>query len=508
MSMIKTNTISRKPLYLLILFIAFLGAFIYTFDSKIAMLGDNAYYYTLGKALSHGEGYVNISRITKSPNNHYPPGYPAIISVILLLGGGIFTIKLVNGLFLFLSILIFFELSEKLLENQPLAFIISLFITVNAHILLYSSIMMSEVPFMFFSGLSILLFTRVDHSRLSFKDFNLIGSILSMFMAYYLRSLGLALLAGYALYFLLNKQWKPMALYIISLVAAAVPWFVRGQSIGGSSYLNQLTMINPYQPNLGRADFGDFVERFFSNVGRYITWEIPSALFPVKQVDYSGAASGAEWFVGIIILALTTIGLLQLKKYRWVMVGYVLGTFGILMLWPSVWVGVRFIVPLIPVLLIGFFHGLIFLASKISMASANKPFSPYLLLIFLLFAISPVNALNKSAKAPYSPAWKNYFNTAKWVNQNLPGEVVISCGKPALFYLQAETYTMRYKFAQNPNELIKDLEEKQVDYVVVDQVYGNTFRYLVPAIRQYPDRFEQVLHLKNPDTYLLKFKRN
>ena len=102
---------------------------------------------------------------------------------------------------------------------------------------------------------------------------------------------------------------------------------------------------------------------------------------------------------------------------------------------------------------------------------------------------------------------KNYFSMAKWVNRNLDDGVVVSCGKPALFYLEAETFTMRYKFAQNPAELIKDLEEKKVDYVVVDQVYGNTFRYLVPAIRQYPNRFEQVLHLQNPDTYLLKFKR-
>lgn len=266
-------------------------------------------------------------------------------------------------------------------------------------------------------------------------------------------------------------------------------------------------MINPYQPNLGRADFGDFIDRFFDNFGRYITWEIPSAIFPIKAPAYNTSASASEWFVGIIILGLIFFGLYQLKTHRWTLIGYALGTFGVLMIWPSVWIGVRFIVPLIPVLVIGFFHGLYFIIIKIGELTSGRKLSPLLLLVFLFFFISPVNKLNASAKASYSAAWENYFNTARWAKRNLDADAVISCGKPALFYLYANTYTMRYKFAQNSQELIENLEDRGVDYVVVDQVYGNTFRYLVPAIRQYPERFEQVLHLKNPDTYLLKFRK-
>ena len=85
--------------------------------------------------------------------------------------------------------------------------------------------------------------------------------------------------------------------------------------------------------------------------------------------------------------------------------------------------------------------------------------------------------------------------------------MVISCGKPSLFYAYADNYTMRYKFTSDTNELLTQLERQKVDYVVIDQVYGNTFKYLLPAVRQHPERFSQVLHFKNPDTFLLKFKR-
>jgi hypothetical protein len=95
----------------------------------------------------------------------------------------------------------------------------------------------------------------------------------------------------------------------------------------------------------------------------------------------------------------------------------------------------------------------------------------------------------------------------EWLRRNESPDVVVSCGKPTLFYLYSQTYTVRYAFEQDPALLIQDLEKEQVDYVVIDQVYPNTIRYLLPALRAYPDRFEQIYHLGNPDTFLLKFKR-
>jgi len=500
-----TTTTNKSLIYLTILAVVFIIAYAFTYDGKVAMLGDNANYYMLGQALSQGEGYINIARAHKSPNNHYPPGYPAIIAVALTLGANIFSIKLLNGLFLLLSTYVFYEVIKRLLSAE-LAFVSCLLLILNSHILLYSSIMMSEVPFMFFSGLSILLFIKASESDFSFKDPKFIGALLSMLVAYHIRSLGIAIFAGFFLHFILSKKWKPLAILFGAQVAGAMPWFIRGNNLGGSSYVKQLTMVNPYQPNLGEATMGDFVDRFISNLGRYITYEIPSAIFPFKNPTYGNDASTGEWFLGLALLALGVFGLLKLRQYKWVLIGYALGTFGVLMIWPSVWIGVRFIVPFIPVLLVGFVNGLHEVIQIIIKSAGRKSFNPLFLTMLFVFSFSPINSLNTSAKADYSPAWENYFKMAKWVNKNLDDGVIISCGKPALFYLEAQTFTMRYKFASDPAQLIDDLEEKEVDYVVVDQVYGNTFRYLVPAIRQNPQRFEQVLHLKNPDTYLLKFK--
>lgn len=495
----------NRWLFIALVSLVFIGTYSYTFDSKLALLGDNASYYMLGKSIAQGEGYVNISRITKSPNNHYPPGYPAIISVVMLFTDSIVAVKILNGLFLFGGLILTFLLISRLTENYIFGFIVTILCAFNSHLLFYGSLMMSEVPYMFFSLLAIYLFSLIDFDQIKPNIKYLIGAFLSMVVAYYVRSLGVALLAGFCLHFLLRKNWKMIGITIGSMIIGGLPWFIRGQAYGGASYMNQLKMINPYNPGLGTADFGDFTSRFWSNFSRYITSEIPDVIFNFRP-DYNNTYTFSQWIIGLVFIGIIFLGIFQLKHHRWSIMGYLLATFGILMIWPDVWIGVRFIVPITPILLLGFFNGFYFLFQKIRNQKQLSIAVLYSPLVILLFLIKPFGELHDKAKTDFPPAWQRYFEVANWIKTNEKGAVV-SCGKPSLFYTYADNFTMRYKFTQDASELITDLEKQQVDYVVIDQVYGNTFQYLLPAVRQYPNRFEQVLHLKNPDTFLLKFKK-
>ncbi|MEM6523478.1 MAG: phospholipid carrier-dependent glycosyltransferase [Bacteroidota bacterium] len=493
-------------IHIIVLAVVFLGAFSYTFDSKLAMLGDNASYYMLGKALAEGEGYVNISSSAKRPSNHYPPGYPVIISTVMLFSDSLVSIKIITGLLGLMGLILFYFLSLKLLENEVMAFGITLLAILNAHILWYSSLIMSEVPFLCFSLMSLFFFTKTDLKQLNLRDKYVWLTLISLISSYYIRSLGVALIGGFVLALLFKKNWKSIALYIGVFAAAIAPWFIRGSNLGGSSYIRQLKMINPYQPALGQADLGDFIDRFLENFSRYITKELPDALFPVFDPAYGQEASGSAWLIGLLLMGIMVFGLLKLKDHQWLITGYLLSTFAILMLWPQVWIGVRFVVSIIPILILLLVNGL-FQAVLIMVKKSNKKVvAAVLMSIFLLFQFNAISEIHDQAKEKYSPGWRNYFELAKWIDRNVKGETVVACGKPSLFHLFANKYTLRYKFG-NPEELLIHLEERQVDYVVIDQVYGNTLRYLLPAVRQYPERFQQVQHLPNPDTYLLKFKR-
>lgn len=499
---------SRGTLFSILLSIFFILIYLLIFDTKIDLNGDNAYYYMLGKALSTGEGYVNLNSINRTPNNHFPPGYPAIIATIFLfISNSIITIKIVNGIFLLLTVLMTYSLAKIVTGRAVIAAVSAIFILVNAHILRYSTIMMTEIPFMFFAIFTILLFIRTDFNKPVLKNSYFYYSLLTLVASYYIRSLGVALLAGFVLYLAIERKWSYLFSYIIGAFVLVLPWFLRGQQYGGNSYLKQLKMVNPYRPEMGELDIGGLFSRILSNIERYITKEIPSSIFSFIDPEYSQSPGFVSWLIGLIILSLIIAGLWKLKRYRWLILGTVLGNFGILAIWPEVWIGIRFILPLIPILVIcllfGFKNFLEWVTFRFRIGYAP---SAWLFLLGVIPFVPGITKLQDKAGEPYSTSWENYFKLARTIRLMDDPNLVVACRKPVLFFLESETYTTNYKYTPDDQLLLKDLEDRQVDFVVVDQLgYSSTYRYLYPAVEKNQQRFGVVEVIKNPDTYLLKF---
>jgi hypothetical protein len=499
----------RNFIYPLIISIIFLIVNVYVYDSKIDLNGDNASYFRLGKALASGKGYVNIADIRQSPENHFPPGYPALISVIMrVFGESTNAIKVFDGLYILSSIILLYFITAVVTGNKTLAFITSLLLTLNAHLMLYASLMMSEPAFILASTLTLWLVMNVKDEMKFFTQPSIYISLVSLVTSYYIRSTGLALLGGIVLWFLLRKNWKAIVFYISGFILLALPWYLRGRDLGGSSYLKPLVMINPYRPDLGNAAYSDYVTRLIANISRYITREIPSSLFPFIKVDYAKAITSGEWFLGVLLAALIIFGLFRLKKYKLLIFAYIIATFGILFLWPEVWTGVRFILPIIPVLFIATVFGITELYSLVvKKLQVYSTLSPWVFLFFSLLFLKPIQELHKKSIENYPSNWKNYFEVAKWVKRQKSDSTVVCCRKADLFFLYSDSYIYTYPYTENDKEIIKKLQENKVTLVVLDNLgYRQTYAYLLPAIQKNPEHFETILKLSDPDTYLLKFK--
>ncbi len=492
-------------IYLIVLSILFLSVYSYTFDEKLDLNGDNAYYYVLGKALSQGEGYVNIASINKGPNNHFPPGYPFIISLFMHFSDNTTFLKILNGVFLLISIILLYEFFKRISGHIKLAFVTVFFLTLNAHLLQYGTMMMSEISFILFSYICLMLVHKSEFKDDFYKNPSFYLILFSLAASYYIRSTGLALFGGIFLYFLLRKKWKVALSLAAGFVIFALPWIIRGQKLGGSSYLEPLVMVNPYRPELGNADFGGYITRFISNVARYITREIPNSSFPFIQVNYINNISVMEWILGIAILVLSFYGFYKLWRKGLLFVCYLLATFGILLLWPEVWRGVRFVLPVMPLILFSILTGIYYLVEQF-LSSIKIKFNILLLVIFGLAFTEPIKSLHQKARSPYPLSWQNYFKIANYFKEENIRDVVVICRKPMLFYLKSGTYTAPYLYSKDVEEMINDMKEKKADYVVLDNLgYRQTYEYLYPVIRNNQNIFPLVLSLPNPDTYLLKF---
>jgi len=78
--------------------------------------------------------------------------------------------------------------------------------------------------------------------------------------------------------------------------------------------------INPYRPKIGIADFGDYINRFGSNISRYISKEIPTSIFPFYTVDYKYIEDQKELMNDLIAKKVSYVVIKQLgysSTYRY-----------------------------------------------------------------------------------------------------------------------------------------------------------------------------------------------
>ncbi|MEM7548857.1 MAG: phospholipid carrier-dependent glycosyltransferase [Bacteroidota bacterium] len=494
--------------YFIVILALFVGCYTFTFNSKVEVLGDNAKYYTLGKSLASGTGYTDLSNVSLKPDNYFPPGYPVIVATSIKFSTGSFkSVKITNGILLLASAFIVFLLFDKLTQEKNLAVVIAALFLMNSHFLYYASLMMSEITFTFFSLLTLYFLVQADFQKSPWKEKYFWFSLLALSYSYHTRTIGIALFGGILLFLIVSKNWKYLLSYFAGFVVLALPWYLRGKSIGSNSYLTHLFMKNRYRPEEGVVSVSDMINRFGENFQRYLTKEIPNGIFPFVEVDYKTTGFG-DWMIGLVIVGLIVYGITKLGEFNWLLFSYLLGTFGILLLWPEIFIGVRLVLPVIPILMGLFIYGLyqliIFSLDKLTIKFS---FNPLILSIFILFFLPEVKALNEKSYQRLSTNWKNYYEVAEWAKKNTPEGSVIACRKPSLFHLYSERFTNYYKYTPEDQVLLEDLKKKQVDYVVIDQLgYSSTVRYLYPAVQNNPLHFQVVYKTDNPETYLLKFQ--
>jgi len=494
-------------IYLLILLFAFIPTYKYIFDSKIAFLGDNAAYYIYGKAIADGKGMVNTQSVIQHKANSYPPGYPAIIAVIInTINSDIVTIKVANGVMYFASLVILFFFFRQMSKNIHLSFILTLIMMFNFHLLQYSTWMMSEIPFIFFSSLGIMALGFINTNKNPLKDKWFYIMILGIVASYHIRSQGIALFGGIFLFFLVQQNWKHLASFSIAFIALLMPWYIRNSELGTSPYDSALKYKNYYDRSQGVMEgIGDWMDRFTQNFSRYVQVEIPSGIF-----GYEPNYDNGSWFYGILLLVIIGFGIFKTKKYAFAIGGYVLATFAILMIWPTVWTGVRFMLPIVPILIFFFFYGIFNLIVIILEKINNKTESSikilsFVFIVFILVFYPKIDKLNKTAKEPLNPLYRNYFALAEWTKTNLPKDAIIICRKPLLFHLYSDHFVSRIVKNNNPDEALEAMKKGGVTHIVQ---YGDGLsqRYFIPLYKKFPKKFPVLQKTSNPDIYLLKVK--
>lgn len=377
----------------------------------------------------------------------YPWGFPLLLApMYALFGINPLALKLVGLAFYALFLVALFLLARTRLEENEALLLLGLF-ALNPSLLLATDLILSDIPFLFFSTLGIFLVEKYPRQP---KPITAIALGLTAFLAFFIRTNGILLLAPLGVSVLLASwpSWKTaLRLAVLPLASFAIPLvlsfliFPNGQD----SYLNHFSLFS--------------VPRLVENVFYYM-W------LPWRMFEH--LPGGVAVYPILAFFAL--VSLLAHWKRDAVFYVYCLATAATFILWPERQ-GLRFFYPLLPFLLIYTLDGMKLILVRLPetrRSLARWVFSGFWGVLLLLSAGTSVNRayVNMAAGRAINGPFDVYsYQMYEFIREQTPAESVIIFMRPRALRL----FTNRDSFTSSD---CADLSRG--DYVVLHEKMGGT----------------------------------
>ncbi|WP_419162025.1 hypothetical protein [Candidatus Palauibacter sp.] len=456
------------------------------FEPTLFPGGDNAGYLILGDALRSGEGYRDLHLPGTPLHARYPPLLPVLLTGLGWVGG-VGVAKVAMLLLTATTVWATAHFGRGWVGSGPALGAAGL-LAINPTLLEYGHYILSEAPFTLCVAVALWL-SRSEGRR---------GAVLAMVAAaaaFATRTAGMTVLVALPLAWLLAGRHRRAAWSGVVAGGALGAWalYQRLAAAEQPGYLAELLLVDPYTPASGAVGFAGLFARAADNCWAYV-----SRVLPETFLGPGGGTGGGLVALGLIVASLALAGWALRSRQR---LGapelFAVLYAGLIAVWPSVWTDRRFLLPLTPVIL---------LLALVAVWELPVPAGRWLrwaapaLIALLGIAWVARTAPDRVACAALygagnpcdPPANASLYEAAFWARDNTPPDAVIANRKPRLFFWHARRRGDLYPFSSDPAAVMRGLEEMGADYVVVDQVSGTTARYLVPAIREYEDRFEAV----------------
>ena len=495
----KQEALRGRRLVLAVVCLAVVAAVIAaaSFDSLPSVIGDNAEFAILAKAIATGHGMRYINHPDLLASTKYPPGFPLMLAMwIPIFGDSIVTMKIVVLVCYVLMVPAAFLVGRRLVDDR-LSLVAALMVATSASILPYSHEVLSDVPYALLGLVTLLLVTGPAPGRR-----RILAGLAVCLWAYVVRSAGVSLVAATALYLFLRSRRKEAYLLVGGLVAFTVLWTLRNNLVGGegSRYAEVLLAKNPYKPDLGTVGIGDVARRIAINFGAYAGGLLPLSFLPGLVAYVSDSASRA--LISVVLLGLAGLGGYSLRKKGLAFNLYILAYMAVYLLWPEVWRTERFMLAIAPVVAIYLVAGIGVAARYVGLRRSAA------LAAAAVVAATNIYPLYEYATRArgYPAGWRNYFATAAWARDNSPSDAVFLCRSTYLFYMASGRRTIQYPFTSDGAAMRSYLAKSHPDYIVVDDVgFPQTKTYLVPVLRTMSDQIDVVYSTPEPANLVLRF---
>ncbi|MBA3966995.1 MAG: hypothetical protein H0X47_14730 [Nitrospirales bacterium] len=511
------------------------------FHGPIDMRWDGGVHYVLGTSIAEGKGYRLLNEPGEIEAIQYPPLLPLIVAAHQTILGtsdplvvGEWLRRSFFAIFFAYILSIYMVLKSHLLRN--IAFIGTVVCLFHSRMYFMSELLFPEILF----GLattSFVLVSQRDTTRTCAVAAGLLGMV-----AFGLRTIGVALLAAWVFDSLLNRNFKGAALRCAVALVPLLFWqayissVVSGPEYNHPTYdyqraeymfynvsyaKNIFALKDPFSPELGRASFHDIATRVLRNLEK-----LPQSLGEAVSADrlsYEGPWRAFDlpfpistpWMVDVVLFilgCLVLIGIvLQLKRRKWLLPLYVLLSISIICLTPWPEQLPRYLMPLMPFLVLGLFTSFLALANILgrfkSLGTKCMALSIFLILILQFMTVGVVyTRLHQEVTfLDRKGNWRNYrlffyrdahraFDAAlDWLLENAKPPDVLAGSMPHWMYLRTGLQSVLPPLEADPVKAQALLDSVPVSYLLLDEELAvDTKRYMDSVVQRFPERWEQV----------------
>jgi hypothetical protein len=409
---------------------------------------DDGIYVVTAKSLSEGTGYRIISLPGSPPQTKYPILYSYILSwawsVSPVFPGNIALLKSVNIIFLFFIFITAYRFyCTAVAEGEIDGYVYAALVGANPGIFSFAEFAVSDLLFALVVILTCWLYGSRDSAWFQGWKAGILGLI--CVIALLTRSAGIPLAVAGAIHFLWMRRFRELAIYGITLVLAIMPWI--GWRVGNAVSVSPSSLLAYYlQYDVHNTAFylmfSDPIksgEMLWANC-RYLLdsldmiWLLP--VFPqlrLKMFVLSLLAVGAYCSIGKHSVFLTAF----FGFYLLLILGWPFSPF-------------RYVLPIIPLLLLFVFRGIHALENtirRIWRGAEKLPLSvlvrvPAYLIVCLNIAwlVSTVQPSNDrwvrgafGQRLDYS--WSGFLETFEWIRANTHKGDVLATAYDPMYYL-------------------------------------------------------------------------
>jgi hypothetical protein len=425
-------------------------------------------------------GYIyNPSVVNYSPRA-YPPVFPLLlVPSYKLFGLNLLPMKLEEVAFLFAAfVVIYFYFKPDL--NFPYLFALLAILVCNPRFWSDKDNVLSDYPFLFFFYLTACLVRFVPRNTARWWAWALLVGF-SLYLCVGTRAVGLTLVPGIVLYDLL-KQRRITAFTGIVVGSCGLLWLVQGYITGAgeASYLNDRSLTF-HQVAHNVAAYAQIVGAFWVGSSRNILSFILLGIVAIV----TAIGFHARWKAGLTVVE-----------------AFLLPYLVVVVMWPSLVPGLRFLFPLIPLCVFFALLGLTRLSTLLPGKYSFTARCAFLVLVAAGYTTTyantnygPIRAMNGAA---------TFNELCRTIRDNTSSQATLITSRPRAFALYTSRQASTYQTTGDA-DLWRYMDQIHATHILTSEIFEQDRTFLIPFVQRYPSALPLVYENADFKLYQVSF---